>query len=78
MQDTKSTKEATQKKFGHFRLVTASLVHPSLAESVTSQLDLFSVSQSQTSLENRFYTEHRPVSILTSEAPVEFCIAAEK
>ena len=55
----------------------ASLVHPSLAESVTSQLYLFSVPPTQTSLEDGFYTEYRPVSILTSEGPVEFCIAAE-
>ena len=55
----------------------ASLVHPSSAESVTSQLDLFSVPASQTSLDDGMFTEYRPISILTSEGPIEFCIAAE-
>ena len=55
----------------------ASLVHPSSAEYVTSQLDLFSVPASQTSLEDGVFTECRPISILTSEGPIEFCIAAE-
>ena len=55
----------------------ASLVHPSSAESETSQLDLFSVPPTQTSLEDGFYTEYRPICILTSEGPVEFCYAAE-
>ena len=67
-QDTKSTKKVTQKISGHFRLVMASLVHPSSAESITSQLNLFSVPPIQTSLEDGFYTEYRQVSILTSEA----------
>ena len=55
----------------------ASLVHQSCAESVTSQLDLFSVPPTQTSLEDGFYTEYRPVSVLTSEGPIEFSITAE-
>ena len=55
----------------------ASLVHPSSAESVTSQLDLFSVPVSQTSLEDGVFTEYRPISVLTSEGPIEFCIAPE-
>ena len=55
----------------------ASLIHPSSSESVTSQLDLFSVPPTQTSLEDGFFTEYRPISVLTSGGPVEFCIAAE-
>ena len=55
----------------------ASLIHPSSSESVTSQLDLFSVPPTQTSLEDGFFTEYRPISVLTSRGPVEFCIAAE-
>ena len=55
----------------------ASLVHPSSAESVTSQLNLFSVPASQTSLDDGMFTEYRPIWILTSEGPIEFCIAAE-
>ena len=31
----------------------------------------------QTSLEDVFFAEYRPISVLTSGGPVEFCIAAE-
>ena len=55
----------------------ASLIHPSSAESVTSQLDLFSVPASQISLEDGVFTEYRPISVLTSEGPIKFCIALE-
>ena len=55
----------------------ASLIHPSSSESVTSQLDLFSVPPTQTSLEDGFFTEYKPIFVLTSGGPVEFCIAAE-
>ena len=55
----------------------ATLVHTSLAESTTSQLDLFSVPPSQTSLEEGSLTEYHPVSILTSTGPIEFTISAE-
>ena len=54
----------------------ATLVHPSSAES-TSQLDLFSVPPSQTSLEEGSFTEYHPVSVLTSTGPIEFTISAE-
>ena len=66
-----------QAKEGYILLTMASLVHPSSAESVISQLDLFSVPASQTSLEDGRFTEYRPISILASEGPFEFCIAAE-
>ena len=56
----------------------ATLVHPSSAESTTSQLDLFSVPPSQTSLEEGIFTEYHPVlSALTSTGPIEFTISAE-
>ena len=55
----------------------ASLVHPSSAESVTSQLGLFSVPPTQTSVEEGHFTEYHPVSVLISEGPIEFFIAAE-
>ena len=55
----------------------ASLIHPSSAESVTSQLDLFAVPATQTALEDGQFTEYRPVSVLTNEGPIEFHIAAE-
>ena len=55
----------------------SSLIHPDSSESVSSQLDLFSVPPTQTSLETGFFTKYRPLSVLTSQGPVEFCIAAE-
>ena len=55
----------------------AYLIHPSSSESVTSQMDLFSVPPTQTSLEDGFFTEYRSISVLTSGGPVEFCSAAE-
>ena len=55
----------------------ATLVHPSSAESTTSQLDLFSVPPSQTSLEEGSFAENHPVSLLTSTGPIEFTISAE-
>ena len=55
----------------------AALVHPSSAESTTSQLDLFSVPPSQTSLEKGSFAEYHPVSVLTSTGPIEFTISAE-
>jgi len=48
----------------------ALLVHPNSSESVTLQLDLFSVPPTQTSLEDRFFTEY-------SKGSIEFCIAPE-
>ena len=55
----------------------ATLVHHSSAESTTSQLDLFSVPPSQTSLEYGSFTEYHPVSLLTSTGPIEFTVSAE-
>ena len=55
----------------------ATLVHPSSAESTTSQLDLFSIPPSQTSLEDGNFTEYHPVSVLTSTGPIEFTVSAE-
>ena len=55
----------------------ATLVHPSSAESTTSQLDLFSVPPSQTSLEDGSFTKYHPVSVLTSTGPIEFTVSAK-
>ena len=55
----------------------ATLVHPNSAESTTSQLDLFSVPPSQTSLEEESFTEYHLVSVLTSTGFIEFMISAE-
>ena len=55
----------------------ASSIHPSFAQSTTSQLDLFSVPPSQTSLDDGSFTKYHPVSVLTSTGPIEFTISAE-
>ena len=55
----------------------ATLVHPCSAESTTSQLDLFSVPPSQTSLEDGSFTVYHPVSVLTFTGPIEFTVSAE-
>ena len=55
----------------------AFLIHPSSAQSTTSQLDLFSVPPSQTSLDDGSFTEYYSVSVLTSTGPIEFTISAE-
>ena len=54
----------------------ASLIHPSSCEGVKSELDLFAVPPTQTSLEHGHYVEHRPQSII-SEGPVEFVVSEE-
>ena len=53
------------------------MIHPSSAQSTTSQLDLFFVPPSQTSLDDGSFTEYHPVSVLTSTGPIEFTISAE-
>ena len=55
----------------------ATLVHPSSAESTTSQLDLFCVPPSQTSLEDGNFTKYHSVSVLTSTGPIKFTVSAE-
>ena len=60
-----------------FLLKMASLIHHSSAELTTSQLDLFSVPPSQTSLNEGSLTEYRPVSILISKGPIKFAISAK-
>ena len=53
------------------------LIDKQSAESICSELDLFKVPLTQISLEDGFFTEYRPVSILTFEGPVEFCINSD-
>ena len=55
----------------------AALIHPHSGESVTSQLDLFAVPTTQTSLEYGQYVEFHPVATLTDAGPLEFLISAE-
>ena len=54
-----------------------SLIHEKSCESEKSELDLFAVPPTQTSLVHGFYVEHRPTSSLMDGAPVEFCISEE-
>ena len=60
-----------------FLIRMASLIHPISAQSTTSQLDLFSVPPSQTSLDDGSFIEYHPGSILTSTGFIEFSISAE-
>ena len=55
----------------------ASLVHASSAETTSSQLDLFDIPPTQTSLEGGSYTEYQPVSVLTDTGPVAFVVSGE-
>ena len=55
----------------------ASLVHTASAETTSSQLDLFAIPPTQTSLEGGSYTEYQPVSILSSAGPIEFVVSGE-
>ena len=54
----------------------ASLIHPSPCEGVKSELDLFAVPPTQTSLERGHYVEHRPQSVIL-EGSVEFVVSEE-
>ena len=53
------------------------LIDKQSAESIRSELDLFKAPPTQTSLEDVFFAEYCPVSILTSKGPVKFCINSE-
>ncbi|XP_074596225.1 uncharacterized protein F54H12.2-like [Brevipalpus obovatus] len=52
-----------------------SLIHPLSSTAMLSELDLFGVPPTQLSIEQGYETEHRPLSILSSSAPIEFVIA---
>jgi len=56
-------------------IVIMALVHPQSCECVKSELDLFSVPPTQTSVEQGVWTEHHPISSLTDAGPIEFVIA---
>ena len=51
-------------------------IHEGSCECASSELDLFSVPATQTSVENGAYVEYRPVSTVTDGAPIEFDIAS--
>ena len=49
-------------------------VHPLSSECLKSELDLFSVPMTQTSIESASYVEYNPISTLTDGTPIEFVI----
>jgi hypothetical protein len=49
-------------------------VHPQSCVCVNSELDLFSVPPTQTSIEHGFYVEYHPLSALIDSGPIEFAI----
>ena len=51
-------------------------IHEGSCECASSELDLFSVPPTQTSVESGAYVEYRPVSTLTDGSPIEFDIAS--
>ena len=50
-------------------------VHPLSSECLKSELDLFSVPMTQTSIESASYVEYNPISTLTDGTPIEFVIS---
>ena len=55
----------------------ASLIHPASCEGLKSELDLFALPATQTSVDHGRVVEHRPTSILSENSPVEFVISEE-
>jgi hypothetical protein len=51
-------------------------IHEGSCECVKSELDLFSVPATQTSIESGRYVEYHPISSMTGGAPIEFDVAA--
>ena len=49
-------------------------VHKQSCECTMSQLDLFSVPPAQTSIVDGKWVDHHPISTLTDQAPIEFCV----
>lgn len=51
-------------------------IHENSCECAKSELDLFSVPPTQTSIESGIYVEYHPISSLTDGAPIEFDVTA--
>ena len=49
-------------------------VHRQSCEGVKSELDLFAVPPTQTSIENGGWIEHQPITSLDSGGPIEFVV----
>ena len=52
------------------------LIHENSCECAKSELDLFFVPPTQTSIESGMYVEYHPISSLTSGAPIEFDVSS--
>jgi hypothetical protein len=53
-------------------------IHENSCECTKSELDIFSVPDTQTSVESGTYVEYRHVSTLTDGSPIEFDIASSR
>lgn len=51
-------------------------IHEGSCECAKSELDLFSVPATQTSVETGMYVDYHPVSSISSGAPIEFDVNA--
>jgi hypothetical protein len=51
-------------------------IHEGSCECAKSELDLFSIPATQTSIESGMYVDYHPVSNITGGAPVEFDVNA--
>ncbi|XP_008557253.1 uncharacterized protein F54H12.2-like [Microplitis demolitor] len=52
-----------------------SFLHSNLAECTKSELDLFTLPPTQTSIEQSQWTYYNPMTSLTSDAPIEFVVS---
>jgi len=52
-------------------------IHPHSNECLVSELDLFSLPDTQTSIENSSYVEYNPISTLSDSAPIEFYVSGQ-
>jgi hypothetical protein len=52
------------------------LIHESNCECAKSELDLFTLPSTQTSIESGIYVEYHPISYSTGGAPIEFDVTA--
>jgi hypothetical protein len=51
-------------------------IHEGSCECIKSELDLFAVPATQTSMESSTYVEYHPISSLTDGAPIEFDVSS--
>ena len=51
-------------------------VHSQSCECIKSELDIFAVSPTQTSIEHGQYVEYNPIAAIALEQPIEFNISA--